>query len=624
MLVAFLPFASRGDTGSSIPADRILPFLNQSINFYRQAAIQQQIATEPQEQLLLYDNRQIADQIVRFAFDFARAQADAMSAERSSAAQAAGSAGSSQYGALKQMLAKLDKDVQDTQAEADSDRQKLATASSAGRAHLQSTISELQGEIALTEARRDAVRSMLDFVSGSASSNLGANGLKAQIEALAASVPAANSGASVSNQNRNASPPPPPAAIAAPSGIWDLSADLFSLSSKLQTITAMMDATNSLLQTGKDLRAPFIAQMKDLSSQGDTLAGQADTANPAQLAQEKQQLDALATQFKQLSAAVIPLSKQSVILSLYQKNLASWRDYVGTRYSSDLRSLGIRVGILVLIVAGIIVLSDLWRRAVYRYVHEARRRHQLLLIRKLVLWFVIALIVAATLAGRLSSFVTFAGLLTAGVAVALQNVILSVVGYFFLIGKFGIRVGDRVEVSGITGEVIDIGLVRFHLMEFGDGATPTGRVVAFSNSVVFQPTSGLFKQIPGASILWHSITLPVPADSDFGLVKKKLLEAVENVLGEYRGEMERLYGELEKRGIMFSERGLRPRLEIHLASGGMEATIRYPVNLQHATDIDARVSRELRKALDACAKLETLDADGERRKPESSARAASR
>jgi len=189
--------------------------------------------------------------------------------------------------------------------------------------------------------------------------------------------------------------------------------------------------------------------------------------------------------------------------------------------------------------------------------------------------------------------------------VALQNVILAAVGYFFLIGKFGIRAGDRIEVNGVTGEVIDIGLVRFHLMELGAGSTPTGRVVAFSNSVVFQPASGLFKQIPGASFAWHQLTVTVPRDADLGAINKSLLGAVANVLRDYHDSIEDSYRQIEKTGILISDRGLRPRLELHLTSGGIDATIRYPVALQNAADIDARVSRELLTALEHDAKLQT-------------------
>ncbi|HVC18875.1 MAG TPA: mechanosensitive ion channel domain-containing protein [Vicinamibacterales bacterium] len=606
-VMSLLPVVSRGASDVSIPANRLIQLLNQTITLDRQTTLQAQIATEPEEQMLLYDNRRIADQILRFAFEFARAQADAMAAEP--APTPAADAGLPQYRALRQMLANLDKVFQQTSVEAETDRQQLTRATGARRAHLQSEISELQGEIALAQARRDAVRNMLDFMSGSAASSLGAGGLKAQIDALAASVPAASASAPSPGQARGAASaaPNPAAGSAAPSGIWGLTADLFSLSSEDRTVDLMVDETQALLRTAAELRAPLIARLRALSSTGDQLAAQADTAHRAQLALEKQQLDALAAQFRQISAAVIPLGKQGILLAQYRKNLVSWRDDIAARSGADLRSLGVHLGLLALVLSMLIGLSELWRRAVYRYVHDTRRRHQFLLLRRLAVWFVIAILIAIMLAGQFSSFVTFAGLFTAGMAIALQGVILSVVGYFFLIGKFGIRVGDRIEVNGITGEVIDIGLVRFHVTELGSGGMPTGRVVAFSNSVVFQPIGGLFKQISGAGFTWHQVTLTVPRDVDVASIKDNLLGAVERVLQDYRDEIERLYGEMEKRGILFSDRGLRPRLEIHLTPGGVDATIRYPVDLPHAADIDARVSREILAALKRDATLQTTE-----------------
>jgi small-conductance mechanosensitive channel len=578
--------------------DRLLQFLNQSVSLYHQTVIQQRIASEPQEQFLLYNNRQLANQSVQLALQFARAQVDAMAAAQSvSAPTEAPSGVSQQYSSLRQMLAKLDKQLKDTQAESDSDRQQMAAAKGVKRSQLQSQISELQGEIALSQARRDAVRSMLEFVGGSATGGMSASALRTQIDALASSVPAGN--ATESNQSHGSEEPSSVSgAKAAPSTIWDLIADLFSLSSKLRTVKAMNADTNALLETSNTLRTPFITQLRSLSNLGDQLAAQADTADRATLAQERQQLDALAERFRQVVADVTPLSKQRVLLNLYQANLDSWRSDIFDRYKSDLRMLFVRLGALALILAVLVGLSELWRRAIYRYVHEPRRRHQFLLLRKIGFWFTVAVVLFITVAGKFGSVATFAGLLTAGVAFALQNVLVSIVGYFFLIGKFGIRVGDHIEVSGISGEVIEIGLVRFHVMELGAGATPTGRVVAFSNSIVFQPAAGLFKRIPGASFAWHHVTLTVPSDADFGVTNKRLVEAVDNILADYRAQIEAGYQRMEKTGILISDYGLRPQLEAHLTANGVETTIRYPVDIQHATEIDARVSRGLLAVLE--------------------------
>lgn len=582
-------------TVASVSPAQLIDFLNQTIGWYHKVIIQQEIATAPDEQLTLYDNRQIAKQVVQLAFQFAAAQADAMAEQAAATRQTTPGAAAPQYETLRQMQAKLDKDYQDTQAELDGDKAQLATATGVKRRTLEATVSELQGEIALIQARRDAVNSMAQFVSSSAASATGSAGLRAQIETLKASVPDAISNITqTSKEQRSAAASPAANSNETDiSGIWALTADLFSLSSKKSTINSLIDDTNDLSSSSKQLRGPFVAQLRALSAKGDQLSAQADTANQSMLDQERQQLEALAAQFRQISAAVIPLSKQSVLLNLYEKNLTNWRDVIEARYKSDLKNLGVRLGFLAIIFAILFGLAELWRRAVIRYVQEPRRRHQFLLLRKFVMWFVIALILAIMLAGKLGSIATFAGLLTAGVALALQNVIVSVVGYFFLIGKYGIRVGDRVQVSGTTGEVVDVGLVRFHMMELDTGGTPTGRVVAFSNSIVFQPAAGLFKQIPGTSFTWHEASATVPRQADFTQVRAKLLEAAENVLQQYRDDIARQYHLMEKTGMLVSEKGLRPRVNLRLSAAAVEVTIRYPVDLQHAAEIDARISREL-------------------------------
>lgn len=589
--------AGAGNIAVLSPA-QLIDFLTQTIDWYHKVTIQQETVTEPEEQLTLYDNRQIAKQVVQLAFEFARTQADAI--EQSAPKKAVSATGGlPQSQTLAQMQAKLDKDYQDTETEMEGDQKQLATAVGANRRKLEATISELQGEIALIQARRDAVQSMADFVSSSAATGTGAAGLRAQIDALAASVPNVTVKVPQTNKPQPATAPVTISNGADLSGIWDLTADLFRLSSKRGTINSLIQQTGALSTSSLKLRGPFVAQLRALSARGDQLAGQADTANKAMLDQERQQLNSLAAQFRQIATAVIPLSKQSVLLNLYQNNLTNSREILDAQYKSDLRNLGLRLGLLAIIFGILFGLAELWRRAVIRYVQEPRRRHQFLLIRKFSLWFVVALILAITLAGKLGSIATFAGLLTAGVALALQNVIVAIVGYFFLIGKYGIKIGDRVQVAGTTGEVVDVGLVRFHLMELDSAGTPTGRVVAFSNSVVFQPASGLFKQIPGTSFAWHEVTATVPRQADFTAVRKRLLEAAEGVLQDYLEDIARQYRQMEKTGMLVSEKALRPKVALRLSSSSVEVTIRYPVDLQHSADIDARMSRELVTTLES-------------------------
>jgi small-conductance mechanosensitive channel len=584
----------------------VLHFLDQTVDWYHGLAVQQQIATTPGDVAVVYDNSQAAIQAVRQAFDFARSQAGSVAQDSASSAQQ--NAASSQYRSLRQLQARLDKQVKDTQTELDTARQKLAGASAKQRQELQSQVAELQAELDLASARREAVVSMVEFVNGSSANGLGATGLRAQIEALARTVPGMTqtaAAASAAGANANPATAVPALAAAAASksatpGIWDLTANVFTLASKGRTIDSLINQTNALDDTAKQLRQPFLAQLQDLSSRGEVLGKQADMADIATLQEERAQLDELAGQFKRVSAAVIPLSKQAVLLDLYKRNLGNWKDVVRSQYRSELRSLAVRLGFLAVIIFVVFALAELWRRAVYRYVHDPRRRYQFLLMRRFVIWFVMALIIAFAFVNSIGSVATFAGLITAGMAVAMQGVIVSIVGYFFLIGKFGIRVGDRVQIGGVSGEVVDVGLVRFHLMELGGGGAdgPTGRVVAFSNSIVFQNAAGLFKQIHGINFAWHEITLTLASQEKNAIVKERLLAAAQAALADYRAEIDRQNQEIARTVVSTQVANLEPKVLMRFSATGVEAVIRYPVDLKNAADIDERVWHELLQALE--------------------------
>jgi small-conductance mechanosensitive channel len=228
-------------------------------------------------------------------------------------------------------------------------------------------------------------------------------------------------------------------------------------------------------------------------------------------------------------------------------------------------------------------------------VRDTRRRWQLHWVRKIVVWGAIATVITFSLVSQIDSMATFAGLITAGVAVSLQNVIQSIVGYFFLIGKYGIRAGDRVMIGGVSGEVIDVGLVRIHLMEMGGAGadTPTGRVVAFSNSIVFQATPGLFKQIPGTSFAWHEITLTLPADTNFSTARERLMKAVEAGLADFKDEIAKQHSAIEDALEGSPGTGLHPTVQLHFTMSGLEALVRYPVALHQAMEIDDRVTHAI-------------------------------
>jgi small-conductance mechanosensitive channel len=597
-----------GSTSAVAPA-QIIDFLSRTIAWYRELPVQQQLATEPADLTYVQENRTLANQVVQLAFDYARAQAQAQAKQvKANSDQAQPS---QQYQRLTQMAQKTDQDLEDTQKELQDTRDKLARATAAKRKLMQAQVDELESEINLLQARRDALNTMVEFVASSTSGGLG---LRAQIEELARSVPA-----SISHpQGTNATGNTPElttnnqvARKAPPTGIWGLSADLVHLSSKRSTLSNQLSATRQLSDACKNMRKPLLDSLRGLMTQGDQLFNAADSADPQQLAQEKQQLDVITGQFKQTSAGMLPLSKIIVLLDVYQRTLTNWREAIGSDVHEEARELLLRISVLLALIGVVLAIGEIWRRTTFRYIHEARRRYQFLLLRRVVMWVAIILIIVLAFATQLGSAVTFAGLLTAGVAVALQNVIVSVVAYFFLIGKYGIRVGDRVQIAGVTGEVVDIGLVRIHVMELGGpgDSQPTGRVVALSNSIVFQPTAGLFKQIPGTNFLWHELKLTLSSETDYHTAKERITQSVNEALGEYRDSMEAQRRSMEMNLTTVSPTELKPKVRLHYTSSGIEADIRYPVALDKAGEIDDHLMRGVMAALDKEPRLKLVGAE---------------
>jgi len=599
---------------TALKASDIVAYLTETIGWYRGTAVDQQIADDPSDLTFLNDTRRISSQIVRLAFDFARLQ------EKNESMQARGTQtqdqpeAPSQSQRLSQAAAKADQQVEQAQNELQSLRKKLETTPGIKRPALESLIAETQSELAFRQARRDALRNILQFTAETGADGMGAAGLRAQIEELERSVPATLSGAEGTSAEQTTTEQIPgrssPSGVRKqPSGIWGLAADLLRLSRKEHTLDQQIQSTDHLMGAAKELRGPLVANLRSLIQGGDHLSTQTPSGDLTALAEQKRELDALTAQFKQTSAGLLPLRKQGILLNLYKKTLISWRDAVRNQYRDEMRSFLVRLGLLVMIIAVVFVVGAAWRRAIFRYVQEPRRRYQFLLFRKIVIWIAVGVIIAFTFATELGSVATFAGLLTAGVAVALQNVLLSVAGYFFLIGKYGIRVGDRVQIAGVTGEVVDIGLVRLHLLELGSGgrdAQPSGRVVAFSNSIVFQPTSGVFKQIPGTSFVWHEISLTFSPEGDSRMIRERIATAVDTALKDHHEEMERQMRHMEKTLNSISAIELRPKTALHFTASGIEVTVRYPVELQNAAEIDDRVMREINAAIEQEPKLKLV------------------
>ena len=239
--------------------DQVIQVLDQTIDWYRTLGLQQQVAKEPSDLLILYENRQIANQVAGFGFDAARAAADFLARQPSSGAQGEGEPDSGQ--ARVQLLAKLDAQASSVQSELNAERHRPGTATKKAKALSQAKIAELQGELDLISTKRSIVASMAGFESDGAATNSKAATLRAQIDAMSVALPSASAAspagagsAAAANARSSAAASTPPAAAlvsAEPSrfGLWDLGANVFALSEKGSTVDTIDPRTAALQAT---------------------------------------------------------------------------------------------------------------------------------------------------------------------------------------------------------------------------------------------------------------------------------------------------------------------------------------------------------------------------------------
>jgi small-conductance mechanosensitive channel len=595
------------DQTTNLPsADQTVQYLKQAIDWHQQFREEEQLVGTSAEATFLNDERQVSREILQLAFDFAKAEAKLLS-KQAAPAPTDQTAQVSGFSALAKQAADAEKDARDTQTELDETRQKLKTAEGQRQRQLQSTVDELQAEVNLAKTRADTFRTMLQFVE---TSGAGTN-LQTQIAELQRTVPelAADAAKSAGAPVTASAPPvavtPSTTRGQAPAGILQLITSLFNLSSRIDSVDRALAETEKLSNAMEQLRNPIVRNLALTAQRGEELAKAADTATPAELEDQKRQLDVLTAHFKDISSVVVPLGQQNVLFSVYKATLSRWKTSIQKDYSDQLKALAVRAIGLALALAIVFILAEIWRKATLRYIKDIRRRYQFLLIRRIVLWIAVAITISFALATEIGSLATFAGLITAGIAVALQNVILAIAGYFFLVGKYGVRVGDRVQISGVTGNVVDIGLIRLGLMELagtGNEHQPTGRVVVFSNSIVFQPTASFFKQIPGTNFGWHEVSLTLAADSDYQKAEERVLGAVQAVYATYSKQIEDQHRRVEKTFTLALEVP-KPKSRLRLTQTGLEAVVRYPLELERSAEIDDQIIRELLTALDKPPKL---------------------
>jgi small-conductance mechanosensitive channel len=572
--------------------DAVLSHLNATITWYKDLASKVPAGAEPSDTIYLNNAKSFGAQVVRLAFQSARSQANFQENASASSSPSGAKSTDAPTGDV-QKYTQLENDVSqriaDDQSQIDALKQKgLKGKGSATDVRAQEQ--SLEGKLELDKASLNAVQQMKTFVENG---NADSTGLNGSINELARSVPEVmdlpsnnqvNAAAAVKQQT------------AVRSGLLGQLITLYGEMQSIRSIQQLMDEGEGIRKIATNLRVPLRNQLSS------TLQKEKDLST--QTGVTKAQYDVLTERFKGLSAALLPLSEEILVLDQSRSNLTQWSKARTAESRTTLISIVTRVALILLSAAAILGLGEVWRRLTFRYVHDPRRRRQFLLLRRFVMGFLIFLVLVLGFASEFSSLATFAGFVTAGIAVGLQAILLSVAAYFFVIGRYGISVGDRVSIAGVTGDVIDVGLVRFYLMEFastGPDVYPTGRIVVFSNAVLFQATTPLFKQLPGTRYTWHEVVLPLAPKTDYDAAQKALSAAVDPIYKQY--DLDMLWHRRAFDPVDVSVNPPAPEHRLQFSETGPELVARYPVDLNRAGEIDDKISRALVEAIHSDEKL---------------------
>jgi small-conductance mechanosensitive channel len=577
----------------------IMAHLNSVIGFYRASVTAIQKFGEPNDIIYHDQAESFSSQIATFAFQSAKAEASLMTSKQSS--QPVETASSGQGGEQQKLQAvetKVEKQLSDLKDKETALNLQIATAKPKDVQSLRSQLKQLDAARDLAVAMKDALQKIVGM-----SDAQGATGLAADIDRLQRSVPELDSKSKAVTAQLSLLD------SARSSGVSSQAIVLFNLFETRRALDGLIRENDDLHKQALSLRSPISNLLRNLIAHGQQMSEQAispvSPASPqsvsngtdavSNVASPQETIASITTAFKALSAASVPLSQEIIVLEQSRANLMAWQTSVDREYKSILHELLLRVLVIGIVLAIILGGGEVWRHATNKYIRDIRRRRQILIVRRVVIGFLSAIVVLFGFVTQFNSLATFAGFITAGIAVGLQTILLSVAAYFFIIGRYGVKVGDRITIASVTGDVIDVGLVRFYIMELAGSGTelnPTGRVAVFSNAVLFQAGTPLYKQMPGTEYAWHELIMKLSDTANYKMVCNEVSKELQAIYDSYRSNIERQHRDVEN----WMQAPIDPPViesRLQFENGAVQLWMRFPVQIKQASQTDEQITQAL-------------------------------
>ena len=238
--------------------------------------------------------------------------------------------------------------------------------------------------------------------------------------------------------------------------------------------------------------------------------------------------------------------------------------------------------VLLKIAVSILVVFTLWGlmglilRVLHKKIDDLQLYHRIKKTMNYVTFtlFVIIMVVYWS-TGNVNSMTTFLGLVSAGIAIALKDIFVNIAAWFFIVVRKPFKVGDRIQIGDISGDVIDQRIIQFTLMEIGnwvDGDQSTGRVVHIPNYKLLIEPMANFSQ--GFQYIWNEIPVLLTFESDWEKAKKILNEIVYSSTEHLSKEAEERVRQASKRYMIYYSK-LTPIVYTSVENSGVQLSIRY-------------------------------------------------
>lgn len=188
---------------------------------------------------------------------------------------------------------------------------------------------------------------------------------------------------------------------------------------------------------------------------------------------------------------------------------------------------------------------------------------------------------------------TYLGLVSAGVAIALQDLIVNFAGWIFIIWRRPFVRGDRIQIGDHAGDVIDVRVFEFSLLEIGnwvDSDQSTGRVIHVPNGKVFRDIFANYSQ--GLPYIWHEVPIMLTFESNWEKAKQLLVQ----IVNEYAPQVDELVEERVRsanRRFVISYANITPTVYTRVAESGVVLTLRYLVDPRQRRDAEQTIWEEV-------------------------------